>query len=561
MALRAIGHYHLKQNNMADTTPQDVPVISPTGEYGSIPDGFQPEALSQGYKIADKADIQNQADKEAYGTTVQSKINAFAEGSVKGLTYPFGEKVLNALGTKEEVIRAHEKFLPGFSNIGQLTGLGVQAMAPFATPISAINKVGEAIKGFNLGAGLTGIPKLANIANQVAGSAIEGALFMGGDAFNESALGDDPSLVAQKALSQAGTGLLLGGAGGALFGTAKAGKEIIDAAMDTTVGKGIRAAMTAASLAIHPYMTTAEYFADKALRRAMGEILPEGVGTAGIGTAIGAADKKIVDYGNEVDSRVQKYQFLRPVEDLVGKADRQINSLSNGVFKDTEGEIPEVENGSLDTRNKFEEKKAILDDFKNNQESMENFINDKVGYLMPHAPNLSNATLAVAGRAVNFLASKVPSPQPAGPLSQPTVDNAAIQKFNRYYNAVNKPLSALKQIQNNTITPEAREAIKTVHPQLYQDLYTRMIEGVAKHGKNIPFQKRLAIGTFLGIDLDGSRSPMSLMSNQQVFAVPSQQAANQGIGGGKPTQKGLSTIDKASMMSTPFNGGNRRDEP
>src|SRR5206468_727699 len=101
------------------------------------------------------------------------------------------------------------------------------------------------------------------------------------------------------------------------------------------------------------------------------------------------------------------------------------------------------------------------------------------------APNTAQALQVTSARGVAFLASKLPQNAGAGPLSQKwTPTRAETSKFNRYYEAVNRPTSILKQAAAGTLTPEAIEAVATVYPELYAKIRGAIVEKLAGSPKN-----------------------------------------------------------------------------
>lgn len=143
-----------------------------------------------------------------------------------------------------------------------------------------------------------------------------------------------------------------------------------------------------------------------------------------------------------------------------------------------------------------------------------------------HAPDTAQAIGLAHVRGVMFLASKLPSPPPARPLGpkwEPS--RAQIAQFQRYAVAVDEPLSILKQASAGTLTPEGVEAVRTVYPDLYESMQTKVLEALTRH-PDVPYRSRQMLGMLLGMDLDGSRAGMA--ANQAAMraepSAPSQQA-------------------------------------
>lgn len=129
-----------------------------------------------------------------------------------------------------------------------------------------------------------------------------------------------------------------------------------------------------------------------------------------------------------------------------------------------------------------------------------------------HAPQTSAAYQAASARAVQFLHSKIKAPVPRGPLASPLRPSAAdIDRFDRYWDAVNDPLSVLKQARAGTLTAEGAEAVRTVYPALYRRIQTGLLDAYSRADpSDIPYQSKLMIGMLTGMDADGSLRALQL---------------------------------------------------
>jgi len=135
------------------------------------------------------------------------------------------------------------------------------------------------------------------------------------------------------------------------------------------------------------------------------------------------------------------------------------------------------------------------------------------------APKVMGSVQQTAMRGTVFLISKIP--QPLGeqtPFAKPpAISQAEITKFDRYYDAVHDPLSVLKQLGRGPVPEEATEAVRTVWPKLYAEMSRELMSNVLGNAKLVPYQKRLAICSFLGQPLEGSLTPEHIAQNQLVM--------------------------------------------
>ena len=143
------------------------------------------------------------------------------------------------------------------------------------------------------------------------------------------------------------------------------------------------------------------------------------------------------------------------------------------------------------------------------------------GDLAEHAPDTSLAMGTITARGISFLASKIPQHPPAGPLAakwKPTTTEMAT--FGRYYEAVQSPLSILKQASAGTLTSEGVEAVREVYPQLFAKIQRALLEKTAAQSGKIPHTQRMMLSLLLGQDVDGSRSSAAVQANQQALSAP-----------------------------------------
>lgn len=132
------------------------------------------------------------------------------------------------------------------------------------------------------------------------------------------------------------------------------------------------------------------------------------------------------------------------------------------------------------------------------------------------APNIATHIYASANNAVQFLNSKLP--KMGNELIQdklPELSELSKNKWLKTYHAVNDPLSVLDHVDKGTLTHEHVEALRSVYPELHQDMSNQILEHLGKmkmNGKQLPSSKKLAISKFLGMPIDSSLTPQSLQA-------------------------------------------------
>lgn len=193
------------------TMPEDdsINVFNPQGDLVSIPKSSLPNAVNQGFKVAQDDEVHQHFNEEKYGGLGQ-QTKAFAEGAAKAATFGLSTQVEKSFGVKPEDIRGREETGMG-GTLGQVASLAV----PFAPEAMAVNSVGHAVE-----AALPAATTLAKIGSAAAKSSVETALVQGGDEVSKMLSADQPPANAvETAVANMSLAGLLGGAlGGGVAG-------------------------------------------------------------------------------------------------------------------------------------------------------------------------------------------------------------------------------------------------------------------------------------------------------------------------------------------------------
>lgn len=170
------------------------------------------------------------------------------------------------------------------------------------------------------------------------------------------------------------------------------------------------------------------------------------------------------------------------------------------------------------------------------------------------APNIASSLQQTAIRGMQFLASKAPRSGAALPLDHPHQPSMAdIAKFERYHSAVHDPVSVFKEMKQDRLTPEGLETLQTVYPKLYDDMKMQIVSHLGgTKVRELPYQRRLVLGKFLGEPLDSSMTPAQLVSNQTILAGQKAQreAKEASERAFRPSGKGAASIDLGTRYMT-----------
>jgi hypothetical protein len=174
--------------------------------------------------------------------------------------------------------------------------------------------------------------------------------------------------------------------------------------------------------------------------------------------------------------------------------------------------------------------------------------------LQSHAPQTALATAATQSRAIAFLASKVEQHPPQGPLDPKwTPSPTEVATFNRYAEAVDNPLGIIKQAAAGTITPEAVEAVRTVYPELYQQVVKTVTEKLSARmasGETVPYASKLGLTALVGTPMDATMTPGSVAAAQLVWGGTQPQTKTQGVPGAIKPSKGMGKLDVSNRSLT-----------
>jgi hypothetical protein len=188
------------------------------------------------------------------------------------------------------------------------------------------------------------------------------------------------------------------------------------------------------------------------------------------------------------------------------------------------------------------------------------------GNLSTYLPEHHMALAGVLGRAQQYLKQLQPSTEPLGPLDNPRVPTKMQEaQYARALNLVNKPLSILENIRKGNVSTDDLAVMEGVYPGLYSHMKEKLTHAMLEHkakGKNIPYQQRLALSQFLGVNLDSTIGPMAMMTLMQSKQQGGQPQQGQGGRGGpkKASQATYSRMQEgANSMQTP-NQASERDK-
>jgi hypothetical protein len=212
--------------------PEDeIFVVSPEGQGGTIQRSQLDAAMRRGFRIEQPDETQERIYQKKYGDApITTAIESAADMATFGLS-PWLEK--NMFNVDPVGIEERRKRNTAAAVIG---GIGGIAVDPFgvAGAISGAGKLAERglVRALGTGAEAVGASRALRVAGKVVGGATEGAAYGLGKSVSESALNaTDPADFAERVWSSAGQDILDGAKfGGAIGGVMGAGGELVDLA-------------------------------------------------------------------------------------------------------------------------------------------------------------------------------------------------------------------------------------------------------------------------------------------------------------------------------------------
>ncbi len=158
------------------------------------------------------------------------------------------------------------------------------------------------------------------------------------------------------------------------------------------------------------------------------------------------------------------------------------------------------------------------------------------------SPETMQSITQSAVQSVNFLKQNIPEdPNALGVFkeSEWQPSRQQMQDFLHLYEGAMSPGKVIEAMGRGEMPVQAFTAMKQLHPVMFQMVQQKMIDQIAKkQGKDIPYEKRVAISMALGSPLEKTMDPMFIMQQQMMYAQTGQEPNRMPVGSrSQPTQK------------------------
>lgn len=249
---------------------------------------------------------------------------------------------------------------------------------------------------------------------------------------------------------------------------------------------------------------------------------------------------------------------LKAIQGMLETVNQKMNSGVKEFFSSKKGK--DITRGALLSgltklsSKEYNEHVKTIQTFAANPQVMMNHLADNSAHLHQAAPQITQSIQTSVMKGVQFLQSKIPQALNQFPLSQPWEPSQAQKiQFQTYYNAVNEPLSVLKDLKNGSLTNETMEALRAVHPELLQEMQSKILEKMDE-AHLLPFGQRVSLSKFMGQPLDGNLTAQGIAANQMALNLQaSQQSAPKQ--GRKTGQGGLAHLQVSQLKETSLQKG------
>ncbi len=222
----------------------DVPMVDPhTLEGGYFKSERVQEALDNGWMLEQPEDTNKRVVDAQYG---DSEVVAGLAGAARGLSFGLSDQILTKTGlVQPKTLSGLEEANPVSSGVGEVGGFVAGLLGPTEAGLlvkgaEAAGKIAERSaakyitkQALGAGASKTVAASIAEkMVPKILGSAVEGSFYGAGNLLSEEALGK-ADFNAENLLGSIGTGALIGGVAGGLFGAA----EVVAPYAKTLAGK------------------------------------------------------------------------------------------------------------------------------------------------------------------------------------------------------------------------------------------------------------------------------------------------------------------------------------
>lgn len=218
---------------------------------------------------------------------------------------------------------------------------------------------------------------------------------------------------------------------------------------------------------------------------------------------------------------------------LINSSEKMAKSLISAPVRATTATIKAKSENTKERQSRYNQVRKTVAELANPQ-NMTAAIEQSTGGL----PGMSNIKIAVALRlqnAASYLIQELPTNLLAQVTIGPSKDlwrasDAEVARYMRKVDAVNNPLIVASRVEDGTVTMDEINALKNVHPDVYNQLQTSINNAIMSFGEQIPYSRRVQLGTLFGLPTDYSITPAFIASMQAPYQPMDQGGRPEGSG-------------------------------
>lgn len=247
----------------------------------------------------------------------------------------------------------------------------------------------------------------------------------------------------------------------------------------------------------------------------------------GLGVMTGGASAPVTAMRQAANNPIGTIKVMGKVQDSIKAGKQRLKDAVEWTGKQIVSPVSragvttlKTNESSNERRTKYNKAKETLSQLATPEAMMAAI--EQVGGGVTNAPQLKLAIGLRLQNGLQYLQANIPQDPLAGTTIFPTKSrwepsDGERSRFLRKVDAVNDPLIVVKRVGEGIATIDEIKAIQTVHPDVYKQLQESVINAIMTSGDQIPYSRRVQLGTLFNVPTDYSMTPEFIASMQQPY--------------------------------------------
>lgn len=247
-----------------------------------------------------------------------------------------------------------------------------------------------------------------------------------------------------------------------------------------------------------------------------------GLASLGTGMLASAAHNVIRERGNSVLAyAADRLANVNALSHVVAGVDQKIEQ---GIKAALRSELPRAAVQTSEKQKAFDKLADKVASINSDPLKAQEHVAQKIGGLSAHAPGLAAAASNVISQDMQYVADRMPKRMTGTGMTggHRAVSDAEAYKAQRMVKAIDRPLTILKDIKNDRVTPSVAAAVRDRRPEIMQNIETQIATGLAS-GKRPSWAKQKQLTIVTGKPVSFRQSPQFRASMQQIYQQAQQQ--------------------------------------